>query len=77
MAETADPRHPRQKLDIRDEPHEISWPIPTSMQGYFLVCSVEGSGLMSPPSNEVAVEVAGTRRLFVPVERTIAQRRQW
>ncbi|MBI3974321.1 MAG: hypothetical protein HY332_23830 [Chloroflexi bacterium] len=79
IAEVEDPRSPVEKLQIQSDDYRHHWPIPEGLEGYFVVCSVEGSGLMSAPSNEAttysgSTGVARPRRLFVRCEDMIADR---
>ena len=74
VAEVSDSRSPAEKLRIVEDYYTHRWPIPAGQRGYFLVCSVEGSGLMSGASNEVAVGVRAARRIFVRAEDMLTDR---
>ena len=72
--EVPDTRSPQSKLVHDGSRKPLSWELPPELQeGFLLVCSVEGSGLMSPPSNEVALTTETFRRIFVPLEQLITK----
>jgi len=75
VAEIKDTRSPTEKLNPEGDTYRHRWRVPEGMTGCFLVCSVEGSGLMSPPSNEVVIGTTSHRRCFVSIESILTERR--
>lgn len=75
VGEVKDTRSSVEKLILEGETYRHRWQAPEETSGCFVVCSVEGSGLMSPPSNEVAIGATKHRRLFVPIESTLTEHR--
>ena len=75
VAEVKDRRSPVEKLEPDGNTRQHQWQVPEGMTGCFLVCSVEGSGLMSPPSNEITIGTTEHRRWFIPMESILTERR--
>jgi len=75
VAEVKDARSGAEKLNSEGDTYRHRWRVPKGMSGCFLVCSVEGSGLMSAPSNEVSIGTTLHKRYFVPIESILTERR--